>query len=178
MYEIKNIKSEDFGDYRCVVKAYKGTGEDKKYITSKTLTYHLTDKKKFMINKASDTYEDSAVPVYKPINSEAELSLDVKVNSGYKASFQWFKQGKDYSTMEMIDGATEASYKLNVTADSFTKYSVKMTVTNENDASDSETHEYSYRIWEDPQIEKVYTSGASDNDFYLKEGEDLVIVCK
>lgn len=54
----------------------------------------------------------------------------------------------------MIDGATEASYKLNVTADSFTKYSVKMTVTNENDASDSETHEYSYRIWEDPQIEK------------------------
>lgn len=176
VYEIKNVKSEDFGDYRCVVKAYKGTGEDKKYITSKTLTYHLTDKKKFMINKASDTYEDSAVPVYKPINSEAELSLDVKVNSGYKASFQWFKQGKDYSTMEMIDGATEASYKLNVTADSFTKYSVKMTVTNENDASDSETHEYSYRIWEDPQIEKVYTSGASDNDFYLKEGEDLVIV--
>lgn len=95
-----------------MVKAYKGTGEDKKYITSKTLTYYLTDKKKFMINKTSDTDEDSAVPVYKPINSEAELSLDVKVNSGYKASFQWFKQGKDYSTMEMIDGATEASYNL------------------------------------------------------------------
>ena len=177
IYELKDIKSEDFADYKCVVKAYTGEGENKKYVDKTySVMYQLINNKKFCINMTEGMTENLSQNIKTPVNSEVKLDTNIRVKSGYTAKYKWFEQEENNSIMKEIDGATDSYYKFIVGTEDFGKYKAEVTITNENDASDSETHKFTFSILEDAQIEAVYTREESAKKLYVKEGEDLSIV--